>query len=133
MPRVLIADDSREIRELIAHILEREGYEIDLAGDGQKAIQKIDSDGFDAILLDFMMPLASGSDVIDWIKQSRPEVAKACVIIITATDRDLGDFDPSTVYAAIPKPFDVTELRETVRACVEEKSKAVTENGAPVA
>lgn len=117
-PRILIADDNREIRDLIARVLRQDGYAIEAVEDGEKAIEKIRKSAFDAILLDFMMPLASGFDVIRWIEQNRPDVATGCVIIITAGMRELKNFDASTVYAAIAKPFDIGELREVVRACV---------------
>ena len=120
-PRVLIADDNREIRELIVRILQQDGYAIEAVDDGNKAIEKITEASFDAILLDFMMPLASGFDVIKWIEANRPDVARGCVIIITAAVRDLKSFDTSTVFAAIRKPFEIAELRDTVRACVAAK------------
>jgi CheY-like chemotaxis protein len=120
-PRLLVADDNPMVRQLIGDVLAREGYEIDAVDDGKKAIEKISADGFDAILLDLMMPVASGFDVIDWLGQNRPEVAKSCVIILTAAVRDLVKFDKTTVYAAIQKPFDIAELRDTVRKCIEDK------------
>ena len=125
-PRVLIADDNREIRELLVRILQQDGYAIEAVDDGNQAIEKITGASFDAILLDFMMPLVSGFDVIKWIEENRPDVAKGCVIIITAAIRDLTSFDTSTVFAAIRKPFEIAELRDTVRACVEAKVAAAS-------
>jgi CheY-like chemotaxis protein len=122
-PRILIAEDNPEIRQLMEHVLSRDGYEIEAVDNGELAIQKIEGDGFDAVLLDFMMPVASGFDVVDWIEQNRPEMAKSCVIILTAAVRELRNFDTSKVYAAIAKPFDVMQLREVVRECIENKSQ----------
>ncbi len=121
MPHVLIVDDNREIRQLIGRVLSQDGYVIENAEDGKQAIEMIGSHAFDVILLDFMMPLASGSDVIRWIQENRPDVAKGSVIIITAAMRELKSFDTSTVYAAVAKPFDISELRNTVRSCVRER------------
>lgn len=119
--RILVAEDNPEIRLLIQHVLSREGYEIEAVDNGERAIEKISNDSFDAILLDFMMPMASGFDVIHWIEQNKPDVAKSCVIILTAALRELKTFDKSKVFAAIPKPFDVMQLREVVRECIEKK------------
>jgi CheY-like chemotaxis protein len=122
MTRVLIADDNAEIRTLVGRVLERDGHDVEAVGDGRKAIAKIETERYDAILLDFMMPGATGFDVINWIVQNRPEVAKSCVIILTAAVQELQKFDTSKVYAAVAKPFDVGELREIVRKCIEKKT-----------
>jgi DNA-binding response OmpR family regulator len=118
MARVLIAEDNAEIRQLIERVLQRDGVDVETVEDGEQAIERIGAEHYDAILLDFMMPIASGFDVINWIEENRPDVAKACVIIITAAVHQLKNFDTSKVYAAIAKPFDVVELRETVRQCI---------------
>lgn len=122
--RVLIAEDNPEIRTLVGRVLQGEGYDVETVDDGSEAIEKISHEHYDAILLDFMMPTVSGFDVIEWIEQHRPDVAKSCVIIITAAVHQLRNFDTSKVYAAVAKPFDVFELREVVRKCVEEKTAA---------
>ena len=123
MPRVLIAEDNPEIRTLVGRVLQGEGYAVETADDGSEAIAKIGQEHYDAILLDFMMPAVSGFDVVEWIERNRPDVAKSCVIIITAAVHELRNFDTSKVYAAIAKPFDVVELRDVVRKCVAEKNK----------
>ncbi|HEU4888903.1 MAG TPA: response regulator [Thermoanaerobaculia bacterium] len=124
MPRILIAEDFREIRNLIIQVLSGDGYEIDAVTNGDEAIQKLSAQDYDAILLDFMMPVASGRDVLDWMAENRPELAQACVIIITAAMRELGQLDASTVYASIAKPFEIDHLRDTVRNCVRDRGAA---------
>ncbi|HEV7767766.1 MAG TPA: response regulator [Thermoanaerobaculia bacterium] len=119
--RVLIADDQPEIRELIARILVCERYEIDSVGNGRTAIERLQTESYDAVLLDFMMPLPTGFEVVDWVEQNRPNMAKSCVIIITAAVRDLQKFDASRVYAVLEKPFDLVQLVDTVKACIESK------------
>jgi DNA-binding response OmpR family regulator len=121
--RILIAEDNHEIRSLVCRVLAHEGYEVESVADGEKAIERISSDHFDAIVLDFMMPLKSGFDVIQWIEANRPDVASSCVIVLTAAVFSLKTFDRATVYAAIPKPFDIDDLRNTVRQCVEKRSR----------
>lgn len=121
MPRILVAEDNAEIRGLIQQILQKDGYEIDTASDGGQAIKRIAGTHYDAILLDFMMPVASGFDVIDWIEKNRPELARACVIVITAALRELSRFEEHKVFATLRKPFDVVELRTTVKRCVESR------------
>ncbi len=122
MTRVLIAEDNPEIRQMVGRLLQRDGFDVESVNDGAEAIEKISAESYDAILLDFMMPGVSGFDVMDWIEENRPEVAKRCVIIITAAVRELSTYDTSKVYAAVAKPFDVFELLSTVRKCVTENS-----------
>ena len=124
MNRVLIAEDSPEIRLLVNRVLMTDGYEVVTVDDGGEAIAKITEETFDAIVLDFMMPHTSGFEVIDWLREHRPEVAKSCVIILTAAVHELKKFDASTVYATVTKPFDVYELRDTVRKCIDSKTRA---------
>jgi DNA-binding response OmpR family regulator len=122
MTRVLIAEDNPEIRQMVGRLLQRDGFDVESVNDGAEAIEKISAESYDAILLDFMMPEVSGFDVMHWIEENRPEVAKRCVIIITAAVRELSAYDTSKVYAAVAKPFDVFELLSTVRKCVSEKN-----------
>jgi CheY-like chemotaxis protein len=122
MPRILLAEDNPEIRMLVGRVLEHDGYEIESVDDGEKAIERISEVNYDAILLDFMMPGVSGFDVIEWIQQNRPDVAKSRVIIITAAVHELRKFDTSKVYGAVAKPFDVMDLRGIVRKCLEDNA-----------
>jgi len=122
MARILLAEDNREVSVLVQRVLAQDGYEIEPVDNGQTAIEKIATEHFDAILLDFMMPLASGFDVITWIEENRPELGQSCVIVLTAAVHELKTFDASKVYATVAKPFDVFALRETVRRCIEEKA-----------
>lgn len=55
-PRVLVADDEDAIRTLVAHLLRRAGFEPVQATDGRHAIERLDAEDFDAVVLDLMMP-----------------------------------------------------------------------------
>ena len=124
MARVLIVEDNPEIRQMVGRLLERDGFDVTSVHDGTEAIEAISQESYDAILLDLMMPTVSGFDVIDWINQNRPNIAKTCVIVVTAAIRELGTFDASKVYATVPKPFDVFELLRVVHQCVGQTSES---------
>ncbi|MDF2662331.1 MAG: bacT, partial [Paenibacillus sp.] len=66
--RVLIADDDREIRELIKTYMERELYETDTAADGEEAIRLFDPDRHSLVMLDLMMPKVDGIEVCRQIR-----------------------------------------------------------------
>lgn len=114
---ILIVDDDAPIRVLLRSILKRAGYETREAKNGQEALDLL-SAGFDAMLLDLMMPGVSGFDVLDQLRKTRPELLR-CVIIITAlSDKDLRNVNPGEVYRVLRKPFEVDELIRTVDQCI---------------
>ena len=112
--KILIADDDKNICELLKMYLEKEDYEVVTAGNGEEAIAKFDSENPDLILLDVMMPKLDGWQVCREIR----EVSAKPIIMITAKnetfDKVLGlelgadDF--------IVKPFDMKELSARVKA-----------------
>lgn len=116
---VLVVDDDRAIRELLLAVIRREGLSVDIAGDGDAAIEHLRKKRYRVIVLDLMMPRLSGWEVIGWLR-SNPEYRPRTVIISTAADRNvLADLDPEIVNAIFVKPFDVGELGSYVRACAE--------------
>ncbi|MGM9994062.1 MAG: response regulator transcription factor [Candidatus Avigastranaerophilus sp.] len=117
MPRLLIADDDNEIRELLEFDLSHSGYETDIAKDGEEALQKALANNYDLILLDVMMPKINGFDVCKHIRSTKPAVP---VLMLTAKGT-IGDktqgFD-SGADDYIVKPFDIQEVLLRVRALV---------------
>ena len=116
--RVLVADDDQPIRRLIRTVLEREGLFVEEAVDGREALRKIHGDGYDAIVLDLMMPAVSGYDVLAEITCERPS-SKCVVIISAAAAREIEEADPTIVRAKLRKPFNIQELVAAVRSCTE--------------
>ena len=116
---VLVVDDDRAIRELLAAVMRREGLTVDVASDGDAAIEHLRETRYNVIVLDLMMPKLSGWEVVGWLR-SNPECKPRTVIVSTAADRNvLGDLDAEIVNAIFVKPFDVGELGAYVRACSE--------------
>jgi DNA-binding response OmpR family regulator len=118
-PRILVADDDRSIRQLVASILRREGLSVDTAADGAQAIECLRNNDYSIVLLDLMMPRLDGFGVIDYLKEnsSRP---KPVVLIMTAyADQKFKKVDPQLVAGVLRKPFDIAELGNLIRLCVE--------------
>src|SRR5205085_5339053 len=118
--RVLLADDYWSIRQLVTTIIRREGLEIVAACDGMDAIEKLSEDSnYSVILLDLMMPRADGFAVIDWLKHNPPP-HKPIVLVVTAyADQTFKKVDTSIVSGVLRKPFEVSELGNIVRLCVD--------------
>ena len=110
MPRVLVAEDDEAVRGLLATTLRRRRMEVQLARNGDEALQSLERERWDVLVLDLMMPQVNGWEVMDWLS-AHPERRPTSVIVVSATDRDLlRDLDTSVVNAIIFKPFDVMQL-----------------------
>jgi DNA-binding response OmpR family regulator len=116
--RILIVDDDDAIRALLFTILRRRQFAVDGARNGLEALARLRTCVYSVMLLDLMMPMKSGWDVLDELKKL-PADARPMVIVLTAGNEPR-DLDPSIVAGSIRKPFDVDLLMATVTACMNE-------------
>jgi phosphate regulon transcriptional regulator PhoB len=122
--KILIADDEKDIVELIAYNLEQEGFSTLKALDGAKAWEAVQSEKPDLVILDLMMPEISGMDVCRTIRRT-PATAALPIIMLTAksdaVDKILGLEVGADDY--ITKPFHVRELIARIRAVLRRSEK----------
>src|SRR5688572_30910551 len=85
--RILVADDERHIVRLIQVNLERYGYEVIAAFDGKEALETVDSERPNLIILDEMMPLMDGFEVLQNLKKD-PNTRVIPVILLSSKDSD---------------------------------------------
>src|SRR3989475_13056521 len=120
--KILVVDDERAVRESLRRALELEGYEIELAADGQEALYRLESeDQPDALVLDVLMP---GIDGLEVCRRLRKGGSRLPVLMLTARDEvenrvaglDAGADDYVT------KPFALEELVARVRALLRRTS-----------
>jgi phosphate regulon transcriptional regulator PhoB len=115
--KVLVADDEKDIVELVAYNLEREGFSVIKALDGKKALEAVRREKPDLVVLDLMMPEVSGTEVCRLIR-AVPETAGLPILMLTAkadpVDRILGLEIGADDY--LTKPFHVRELVARIRA-----------------
>lgn len=71
---ILIVDDEREFLELMNNRLQKRGFTVDVSSDGEQALRLVETEDFDAIVLDVKMPGMDGIEVLRRIKQVRPEL-----------------------------------------------------------
>ncbi len=113
--RLLIVDDDKQIRELLAFDIAQSGYIVDTAVDGQEGLKKALENNYDLILLDVMMPKMNGYDVCKNIRIAKPDVP---VLLLTAKgtieDKTQG-FDCGADDYLI-KPFEIQEVLLRIRA-----------------
>jgi DNA-binding response OmpR family regulator len=113
-PRVLIIEDDRNVSEVVARYLEREGYQVDIVDDGSVGLERALADPPDLVLLDLMLPSLGGLEVCRRLRASVP----VPVIMLTArgeeSDRIAGLELGADDYVA--KPFSPRELTARVKA-----------------
>ncbi len=116
-PTVLVADDDRDVLNLVRFRLEREGVRVITASDGEAALQIAREERPEVCVLDVMMPKLNGFEVL---KQLRDDEATAGTRVILLTARS-GDSDVDQAFDVgaddyVTKPFNPQELRQRVRA-----------------
>lgn len=114
---VLVVEDDDMIRRLVRLTLARAGYEVAEARNGRDAKACLSEISFDVIILDLMMPVESGFDVLEFMRSNSIPTRK--VIILSAAGRgELMKVDQSSVFSTLPKPFDLDRLTAEVGECV---------------
>ncbi len=119
---ILVVDDNEDNRAILQRRLERQGYAVECAENGQRALAQIRQRSFDLVLLDIMMPEVDGYEVLAQMK-SAPATRDIPVIMISALD-DLGSIVRCIERGAedyLPKPFDPVLLRARISASLEKK------------
>ena len=113
--RILIADDDPLLRSLLVHRLSADGYHVLVAEDGAKALAAIAEQNPDLIVLDALMPVMDGFEVLRRLKGGH--LSKAPVIMLTALKREQDIVGALQLGAAdyLVKPFIPDELSERVR------------------
>ncbi|MCI2430376.1 response regulator [Candidatus Acetothermia bacterium] len=120
MNRILLAEDDPQIARLIQFKLQREGFSVTWAENGEEALKALRSSLFDLVILDVMMPVKDGFSVLAELKTDA-HLHKLPVMMLTAraNERDLLTGFQSGATDYIAKPFDPAHLVERVRALVE--------------
>ncbi|MDD1793620.1 response regulator [Enterovibrio makurazakiensis] len=120
MSKILLIDDDTELTSLLSDLLELEGYEVDIANNGQQGLEQI-NDSIDLVLLDVMMPVLNGMETLRRLRESW----ETPVLMLTAKgeeiDRVMGLELGADDY--LPKPFSDRELLARMRAILRRTGK----------
>jgi DNA-binding NtrC family response regulator len=117
--RILVVEDENAIRLALKGLLRREGYDVELAEDGESAIRALAPGGFDLVITDLALGRGpSGMDVLKVAKEVGPQTA---VVMITAHGSEKIAVEAMKAGAEdyVPKPFDNDELRVVVKRALE--------------
>ena len=113
--RLLLAEDEKSLSKVLTAILERNNYSVDAAYDGQEALDYLETDNYDGVILDIMMPKVDGITVLQEIRKKGNLIP---VLLLTAKsevdDKVLGLDAGANDY--LTKPFNSRELLARIRA-----------------
>ncbi|MBA4794371.1 phosphate regulon transcriptional regulator PhoB [Phenylobacterium sp.] len=128
-PNILVAEDEDSLATLLNYNLEKEGYAVAVAADGEEALVMVDEKLPDLILLDWMLPKVSGIEVCRRLR-ARTETRNIPIIMLTArgeeTDRIRGLDTGADDY--IVKPFSMSELSARIRAVLRRLRPGLAED-----
>ena len=113
--KILVVEDEYSISEVCRKALTAEGYDVDLATDGQIALGMISNEHYDLILVDVRLPNMTGIELHRWLARESPEAA--CRLMFTTGDvltDDTADYIVHSGRTCLPKPFTPSELRTRV-------------------
>jgi two-component system alkaline phosphatase synthesis response regulator PhoP len=116
--KVLVVDDNQDIRELVMHILDADGFHVYSAADGDNAKAILHSNQVDLILLDVMMPGTSGLELLQEIRTGSLKAHRDVPVIMITAMAGTEDIDKALAIGAdsyIVKPFRAALIREKVR------------------
>ena len=128
MAKILVAEDDKDIRNLLVDILDDVGYEAPEAKNGADAVEQIQSSQPDLLLLDLMMPVMDGFEVLNRLRDN-PETSDMPVVILSAVPSRKGELRAWRlgVRHYIPKPFASERVHLSVKIALREADEAQTE------
>ena len=133
MATILIVEDERDIRELIAYNLERAGHEAVHAGSAEEAVESIREALPDLIVIDWMLPGMSGIELARWLKANK-RTESIPLIMVTARGAEQDKLAGLGIGADdyMTKPFSPAELNARVKAVLRRRAPQVTDDSVEV-
>ena len=119
--RALVIDDERDLAELLAEMLEREGFAVEVAFDGEQALAELGRRSYDIVLSDVRMPDLDGPALLRRLQRDWPALAER-LIFITGDTVDLGAGSALDELGrpVIEKPISPEEMRRVIEATLRE-------------
>ena len=128
-PQVMVVEDEAALADLLKYNLEREGYRVNVATDGEEALVVAEESPPDLILLDWMLPKASGVEVCRRLR-ARQETRNTPIVMLTARDEESDRIRGLDTGADdyLTKPFSMNELLARLRAVMRRIRPALADD-----
>ena len=125
--RALVIENDASILLLVQRILEREGFVVEGVKNGAEAIQLLSDVTYELLIIDLMLPVINGEQVLDFLDETKPETIRR-VIVTTASPRLLNCEFLDRICRVLAKPFDIDQLILLARECMEPDAACALEN-----
>lgn len=113
--RFLVVDDTEDIREVMARMVERQGHLVDQAADGVEAVERLSVDRYDLMLLDLSMPRMTGEEVVRWLREHPDRGEGLRVVVVSAwAGEKRSVLQELGVTDVLPKPFRRQHLEDLI-------------------
>lgn len=121
--RILVVDDDVLVLEALKELLTSSGYEVRVATRGQEALEILDKERFDLLILDVVMPKMTGFDLCSEVRKRDDEMSAVKIIMLTAKTeaRDLQSEEGCGCELYLTKPIDPGRLKELIRDTLEDQ------------
>ena len=128
MARVLILEDMKDVSTAMQEIVQAAGHDVTLCKDGDEGIDKLETEAFDLVITDIVMPERDGLEVLRYIRQELPRETSMPVIAVSGGGMAINPkiaLDAAKQYADIvlKKPFKAHELRESIDQLLEDRKQ----------
>jgi CheY-like chemotaxis protein len=113
----LVVDDDDPIRSMLAKIIERLDVNVDTARDGGEAIEMIDRNDYDCVVLDLMMPRIDGFAVLRHIRDNHPDLLRRTIIASAVPNAEIMRRLETDIFRIHAKPFEIAALLSDIGDC----------------
>lgn len=127
---ILVADDEEDVRILLKEVLEEENYTVITATNGQKAVDAVNNNHPDCVLLDVRMPVMDGMEAFLKIREIAPELPVIFLTAYGSSDLAIKAMKKGA-YDYLTKPFDIDELKIKVKKAIELKELSANSDNRP--
>jgi DNA-binding response OmpR family regulator len=123
--KILVVDDDILVLEALEELLKSSGYEVGVAKRGREALDMLDKERFDLLILDVVMPKMTGFDVCREVRKRNDEMSKVKIIMLTAKteERDTKIEEKYGCDLYLTKPIDPGRLKELIRETLEDSKQ----------
>ena len=124
-PRALVVEDDAVTRQLLESLLQDHGCTVDIASDGEEALVLLDAHDYAVILLDIVLPKKSGTEVMEELRERKPDVLHRVIVVTGLNVREIRALFPA-VCQALSKPVIPSRLLSAVNLCLRIPSEQIT-------
>ena len=111
MARVMVVDDEEDLRNLVKMVMEKEGFEVESAEDGNDFLKKVDRFQPDIVILDVMMPGPSTKEILQKLREKGVDSKIVLLTVVRFSSEEIKKLsEMGNVVGYMTKPFDIPEL-----------------------